>query len=80
MENRDAEFAEKVRVLYLEHFGEDAFSVIEGDEPAVIGTVLVLMEAQHLDGETSFTALYDGSYNAAIGMAARFSHGSQEDE
>lgn len=71
-------FAAKVRALYLEHFGDDAFAGIDNDEPAALGTLLLMMEGEHLDGTTSFHTLYAGSYSTCKGLAWRFLNNDHE--
>lgn len=71
-------FAEKVRSLYLDHFGIDA--VADDGEPAMLGSVLLVMEGNHLDGETSLHTFYAGSLNACKGMAWRFLNDEYEDD
>jgi hypothetical protein len=66
------EFAEKIRALYLEHFGGDAFQGTDNDEPAALGAVLLLMEGEHLDGRTSLHTFHASSYTTCKGMAWRF--------
>lgn len=70
--DRRTEFADKVRTLYLEHFGEDALQGTDEGEPISLGALLLQIEADYLDGERGLITLYDGSYNACKGMAWRF--------
>lgn len=66
------QFAEKVREAYLEVYGEDPFNDPEVDkEPFTLGTVLVCIEANHLDGDHSSIVNYEGSCMAALGLAVR---------
>lgn len=74
------DFADKVRHLYLEHFGEDAYKGLDGGEPVALGSVLLQIEAQYLDGETSMITLYDGSLSTCIGMAYRFANERHRDD
>lgn len=62
-------FAQKVRDLYIDHFGEDA---AVDEEPAVLGPILLMMEESRLDGETNLHTFWAGSYNSCKGMAWRF--------
>ena len=66
------QFAEKVRAAYLEVYGNDPFDDPEaGREPFTLGTVLVCIEADHLDGDHSSIVNYEGSRMAALGLAVR---------
>lgn len=67
-----SEFADKVRALYLEVFGEDALKGTEDGEPVSLGALLVQIEADYLDGESGLITVYDGSYTTCKGMAWRF--------
>lgn len=66
------EFADKVRALYLDHFGDDALKDANDGEPATLGAMLIQIETHFLDGETGMVTFHDGSYNSVLGMATRF--------
>ena len=75
MSDRDEQrqaFTEKVKQLYVEHFGDDAFMDTDDGEPVLIGPLLLLMEQTYLSGETGIIVLYTGSYNSTVGMAQRY--------
>jgi hypothetical protein len=65
-ETRHIEFCERVRGAYLEIYGSDG---LETNEPFSLGTCLVLMAANHLDGGVSSMMVYDGSRLEALGLA-----------
>lgn len=72
-----AEFAEKVRAIYLEMYGDDL--LMEEDEPHYggpinMGPVVVLIEAELLETEEFQTIMVrDGSRAAAAGMTGQAS-------
>lgn len=67
-----SEFADKVRALYLEVFGDDALKGTDDGEPVNLGALLVQIESNYLDGDSGLITVYDGSYTTCKGMAWRF--------
>ena len=59
-------FMERVRAAYLEIYGSDG---LDTDEPFNIGTCLVLMVADFIDGETSSIMVRHGRNLEALGLA-----------
>lgn len=65
-DERGVRFSERVRDAYQEIYGSDG---LETNEPFTIGTCLVLLAADYLDGGTSSVMVYDGRRLEALGLA-----------
>lgn len=65
-DDRNERFCNRVRDAYQEIYGNDG---LETDEPFTMGTTLVLLAADYLDGDTSSIMIYDGRRLEALGLA-----------
>lgn len=67
--DKTKQFIAQVQRLYLDNFGDDIAE--ENGEPFTLGTTLVSMEANHVDGGSTTIFLYDGSLLVALGLLSR---------
>lgn len=59
-------FSDRVREAYLDVYGSDG---LETSEPFTIGTCLVLLVADYIDGDTASIVVRDGRRLEAMGLA-----------